>query len=274
MKLPIHVAMAIFCPDRDDGGAYLLDLARTRMRLFAGQKWVDSCTIVTVVHQMDDATRGILHSLRGRGSELKKIDHVDVVVLKDLDSPRGGITQLFAETDAEWIYYSDDGHVLPLRQNSVFRFIEEAVHHCRDCDAIVESDLQPRPAQQFNQHRFAKQYGVRWNGDWYKNEEYGFALKSELRGRGHYAPPGSCRNVHGMMLSGQGLNVASNPRHGELFLHHGLHVGPNAIKFKDAQRLLPRRYPKAETIAGLRKRIADELAAIETRAVVEDRWSI
>ena len=274
MKLPIHVAMALYCPDREQKDRYLLELAKTRLRLFAEQNWVDTCTVITVVHRMDEITREILELLKGKGNFTKRLGQLDVVLLSGVRSPHGGLTQVFSDTDCEWIYYSDDAHVIPLKSDSVFRFVEEAVCEFRQSEVIVESDLTPLPAEKFSGHGYVREYGVRWDHPWYKNEEYGMAMKNTLRDRGYYFPPGGCRHVHGMMMAAQGLAVSSNPRHGELFLHHGLYVGPNAIKFKKPARLAPRIYPEINQFTDLRGKIAEKIENLRATVTVEDRWTL
>lgn len=223
-----HTALTIFHPHNNKQYDYLQQLARVRIENFTAQEEVTEMTLVTCIAPKTKTFLDLLLPPK----RVRKFKKLDVYVLSGKEHAGNGYTQALVEPETEWVYFGDDGHVLPIRKNSVSGWFQDACTGIgtNEFDVLVEASRRRDEPILKREHLAAYS---RWLGSnalipTIQCQEWGYYQRASTV-RKFWCPPQCQRTQNGTFFLHQGARVAFSNARSAWFIHHGLSVGPSSF---------------------------------------------
>ena len=244
----IHTAITIFSPFDKENKEYLARLAEVRLTNFYKQEFIKEFSILTHIDTRYDC--GILDLIL-KIAEKRKIQHqqsstIYVVKGEKLPHAGGGQLQLLVKTNLPWVYFNEDGHVIPLRKNSVIEWSKYVLN--TDNDAMFAASKLERVNGIRPEHgkwyldSILKAGDMRWK---MKCNEWGFIQRTNTI-RKYYRWFTLSRTWDPLLFLLQGAKIKTNDEFGAWFCHHKL-ISSNCF-YLDGEDLLKGEYilPESE----------------------------
>lgn len=260
----IHVAMTIFHPHRKSQFEYLKALARVRLRNWLAQDDVSELTLLTCVRKDAGSFEEMILS-----QGWNRYDKADIYIARRALHPGAGYLQQLVKPATEWVYFDEDGHMLPIRKNSARGWLDDAV--CQvghdQFDVLVEGSqvIHEETSKPEHLRAFAQYMKGRRLAPTITTGEWGHYQRSATIGD-YCRPPQPQRCQDGTFYLHQGARVAFSNTRGQWHVHHGLNVGPSsfALQSKADDRFgcasLPR--PDNELAESLQQNTRDAISRL------------
>lgn len=229
-----HAAITIFHPHKEKQFEYLHQLARVRLENFALQEKVTELSIVTCITPKTSTFLDLL--LKSRGFE-----KVDIYILHGRAHAAEGYTQMLIEPETEWVYFCDDGHVIPTQKGSVQGWFNQTVELVGEdsFDILVEASRLRQGSISKKEHRNAYHNWLDQGSPeptlWC--QEWGYYQRASTL-RKYLRPPQLQQTQNGTFFLHQGARVAYSNIRPAWFVHHHLSAGPCSFSlFDESQRM-------------------------------------
>lgn len=230
-----HAAVSIFSPHNKKDIDYLQALARTRIINYTQQQFVSELTfLTTVVKDQPNLLK----------TYLKTPDYfnkIDVLTLQGAIHSGSGLLQMLIDPTCPWIYFDEDGHDLPIREDSVqkwFTRTEKLFGH-QNFDILLDGNgiLEPRNIKPEHLKAFCawKNEQGELPSPTLRNCEWGM-YQSRNSLRKFLRPPDLHRSIDGCFFLHQGARIACSNLRCAYFVHQRI-IGPSTFQLFNPKNL-------------------------------------